>query len=135
MTLVKWELMADAIVSWFLFLSLLFALLASITAKLILWRCVDCLGAMKLGPKPDGRWRINHAGVTQRQLSPDQGFEICYMCSKNQKPPERHRARLRPWASKQVGKLGLDAAMLGQALGHDELRHQPSTARSDNHSR
>ena len=36
MTLVGWELMADAIVSWFLFLSLLFALLASITAKLIL---------------------------------------------------------------------------------------------------
>jgi len=35
-TLVGWELMADAIVSWFLFSSLLFALLASITAKLIL---------------------------------------------------------------------------------------------------
>src|SRR5262249_12419386 len=39
-TLIGWELMADAIVSWFLFLSLLFALLASITAKLILRRCV-----------------------------------------------------------------------------------------------
>jgi hypothetical protein len=33
-------LMADAIVSWFLFLSLLFALLASITAKLMLRRWV-----------------------------------------------------------------------------------------------
>ena len=40
MTLVKWELMADAIVSWFLFLSILFALLASITAKLMLRRWV-----------------------------------------------------------------------------------------------
>jgi hypothetical protein len=40
LTLVGWELMADAIVSWFLFLSLLFALLASITAKLMLRRRV-----------------------------------------------------------------------------------------------
>ena len=41
-TLHGWVVMADAIVSWFLFLSLLFALLASITAKLILSRLLRC---------------------------------------------------------------------------------------------
>jgi hypothetical protein len=52
-TLVGWELMADAIVSWFLFLSLLFALLASITAKLMLRRwVVDSAFFLPTRPRP-----------------------------------------------------------------------------------
>ena len=53
LTVVGWELMVDAIVSWFLFLSLLFALLASITAKLMLRRwVVDSAFFLPTGPRP-----------------------------------------------------------------------------------
>jgi len=54
-TLIGWELMADAIVSWFLFSSLLFALLASITAKLILRLAWSALPFFSNPPPPSAR--------------------------------------------------------------------------------
>ena len=54
-TLIGWELMADAIVSWFLFSSLLFALLASITAKLMLRLAWSALPFFSNPPPPSAR--------------------------------------------------------------------------------